>query len=102
LKTLDEEFDRLKLRRVDVIKLDIEGAELLALNGSEQTLRRFRPLVIIEINKKTFEAAGYSGETVMEFFRQHRYRPFALNKNGNPESLNDLPLFGNVLFKPMA
>ena len=32
-----------ELERVDFIKLDIEGAESHALNGAEQTLRRFRP-----------------------------------------------------------
>lgn len=35
------------LSRVDVIKLDIEGAEAAALKGMEKTLRRFRPRLMI-------------------------------------------------------
>ncbi len=35
--------------RVDLIKLDIEGAELRTLKGAEHTLNRFRPLLAISL-----------------------------------------------------
>ena len=41
--TLDETVERLKLDRVDFIKMDIEGAERHALRGGFQTLSRFGP-----------------------------------------------------------
>jgi hypothetical protein len=37
------------LPRVDFIKMDIEGAELSALKGAEQTLRDFRPRLAISL-----------------------------------------------------
>jgi hypothetical protein len=37
------------LDRIDFIKLDIEGAELQALKGAEQTLRRHRPRLVIAL-----------------------------------------------------
>jgi FkbM family methyltransferase len=38
------------LERLDVVKLDVEGAEILALRGMRETLRRLRPrLVVVEI-----------------------------------------------------
>ncbi|MEA2286168.1 MAG: hypothetical protein QOJ21_2211, partial [Solirubrobacteraceae bacterium] len=38
------------LDRLDVVKLDVEGAELLALRGMRETLRRLRPrLVVVEV-----------------------------------------------------
>lgn len=40
--------DALGLEDLDLLKLDVEGAEVLALRGARQTLRRCRPLVIIE------------------------------------------------------
>lgn len=47
--TIDDTVERLGLDRVDFIKMDIEGAELRALRGAEQTIRRHRPKLAISI-----------------------------------------------------
>ena len=48
-----ESIDRLveagKITKVDFIKMDIEGAELRALKGAEQAIRRFRPKLAITV-----------------------------------------------------
>lgn len=41
-------IDSLALPRLDFIKIDIEGMEMEALAGATQTIRRFRPQMIIE------------------------------------------------------
>ncbi len=43
LTTIDRLVAELNLERVDFIKMDIEGAELKALEGARATLARFRP-----------------------------------------------------------
>jgi FkbM family methyltransferase len=48
-ETIDGYVARTDLPRVDFIKLDIEGAELRALRGAEQTLRRWRPTLAIAL-----------------------------------------------------
>ncbi len=45
--TLDETVDRLRLSRVDFIKMDIEGAERRALSGAGNLLLKFRPRMAI-------------------------------------------------------
>lgn len=44
--------ERPGIERVDWIKMDIEGAELEALKGAEQTLRRWHPRVVVELHKQ--------------------------------------------------
>jgi FkbM family methyltransferase len=45
--TIDQIVRELSLSRLDFIKMDIEGAEVRALKGAAETLRRFRPLIAI-------------------------------------------------------
>lgn len=47
--TIDRLIASGELDRVDFIKMDIEGAELVALMGAEETLRRFRPRLAISL-----------------------------------------------------
>src|SRR5436305_1695567 len=42
-----------------LIKLDIEGAEPLAISGMRETLRLHRPAVIVELNATTLARAGF-------------------------------------------
>jgi FkbM family methyltransferase len=46
--------------RPRLIKLDIEGAEPLAIAGMTETLRRHRPAVIVELNATTLARAGFA------------------------------------------
>jgi FkbM family methyltransferase len=47
LTTVDEYVENNRLERVDLIKIDIEGAEELALRGALRTLGRFHPRLTI-------------------------------------------------------
>jgi FkbM family methyltransferase len=42
-------LDSLELPRIDFIKMDIEGAELMALKGGNQSLRRWKPKLAISL-----------------------------------------------------
>jgi FkbM family methyltransferase len=45
---LDEWNDRTGRKTVDLVKMDIEGAEIEALEGMRETLARFRPALLIQ------------------------------------------------------
>lgn len=47
--TIDQFVQERQLRRVDFLKFDIEGYELPALKGAEETIRRFRPKMAISV-----------------------------------------------------
>jgi len=46
LTTFDAWAERVGLDRLDLVKIDIEGAEILALRGMRAALRRYRPRVV--------------------------------------------------------
>lgn len=52
LDTLDNIVDELKLTKVDLIKIDTEGAEVEVLNGAYKTLDQFTPRLIIEFHSE--------------------------------------------------
>jgi FkbM family methyltransferase len=54
--TLDEYVVRMGLERVDFIKMDIEGAEVMALKGARQTIAHFKPKLAICLYHKWDDA----------------------------------------------
>lgn len=55
--TLDTLLSKiLEVPRVIAIKIDVEGAEVEVLQGAKDTLRTFKPKLIIEVHSKTYQA----------------------------------------------
>jgi FkbM family methyltransferase len=48
-RRIDDVVDELGLTRLDVMKVDVEGAEVLVIRGAQKTLRRFHPKVVMEV-----------------------------------------------------
>jgi FkbM family methyltransferase len=40
------------IQKIDLIKIDVEGAENLIIAGGIETIRKFKPRIILELNKK--------------------------------------------------
>jgi FkbM family methyltransferase len=49
LTTLDKIVNRLRLQRVDFVKMDVEGSEQNALKGAAKTLRKFKPKLSVAV-----------------------------------------------------
>jgi FkbM family methyltransferase len=63
---LDELAESLSLQRVDLLKIDVEGAELEVLEGGKAMLGKFRPRVFLEFH------GTLTGS--IEWLRDHGYR----------------------------
>ncbi len=101
---LDDVVRSLKIRRIDLIKLDIEGAELSALKGSRMTLRRFKPMLMIEINEEALRRGGASSSLLMAFLKRLGYDVRRIERGGRLSptivSAYQLPKFCNAFCLP--
>ncbi|HIW90975.1 MAG TPA: FkbM family methyltransferase [Candidatus Corynebacterium avicola] len=77
---LDRIVELSALDRVDVVKADIEGAELLMLHGAQRILDEFRPCWMIEIEDRHLRKYGATGGDVVEIFRRAGYTMRRLEK----------------------
>lgn len=63
-----------RLERVDLIKCDVEGSELLVLRGGPETIQRFRPIIMLEMLRKWSEVFGYHPNDIITLLRGYGYR----------------------------
>jgi len=64
--TLDQLVQEYGLRRCDLIKIDVEGAEAAVIQGGLETLRRFKPRLLLELNASMLERAGTCPSAIAE------------------------------------
>ncbi|MEM6393302.1 MAG: FkbM family methyltransferase [Planctomycetota bacterium] len=74
---LDEHADAINLKRLDFVKLDIEGGEPDALLGMTQTLKRHKPMLAVEYNRATLRRAGSSLQHLDDLLDRLGYNRFA-------------------------
>jgi FkbM family methyltransferase len=72
-RPLDAIVKEAKLDRVDVIKIDVEGAEFEVLQGAAKTLDEYRPVLIVEMVPNQLKSMGSSIEEVTRFLASHGY-----------------------------
>lgn len=84
--------------RLDFIKCDVEGAELLVVKGGRGTLARLRPLLWLEVNPAWTCAFGYTPDQLVAELRALGYGTFFLaGERVEPLSDSALARGGNLL-----
>lgn len=101
-RPLDDVLAGEGIERVDAAKIDVEGAEEAVLRGMSETIRRDRPLLIVEVYDRALRAQGSSAEKLLGFLRSCGYHLYVFGAaDGKP-----VPLVGideeseNVLALP--
>ncbi len=81
--SLDSYVSSMALSQIDVIKLDIEGAELQALSGASTVLKEYAELVIlVEFCDENTRQFGYSTADLASFLRSKGFKLFRLQVDG--------------------
>lgn len=81
---LDDYISNRGIKRIDLIKIDIEGAELFALRGMRKTLSTMRPVLMMELSDDVLPGTPVSKEEILGMLSEHGYYPMALNEDGIP------------------
>lgn len=66
-----------KLARIDFIRCDTEGSEMLILKGAKETLRKYKPNLLVEIHSKALrDVFNSNAAEVTGFLFDHGYDMF--------------------------
>jgi FkbM family methyltransferase len=64
--TIDTLVQQQRLERVDLIKIDVEGAEPAVLRGAKAALARFRPKILCELNAAGHDNSGEAWDLLID------------------------------------
>jgi FkbM family methyltransferase len=74
--SFDAWAEQARLERLDVVKLDVEGAEPLVIQGMRASLARLRPRVlVVEVKARVLERSGVDEAGLQELLASCGYRP---------------------------
>jgi FkbM family methyltransferase len=94
---LDNVLVQSSIHRVDVIKMDVEGAEELVLRGAKKTLTTSKPIIIYEVVPERTEALRLSERGAWDFLDQLGYQFFVIGPNGELTRQKSPPVNRNVI-----
>jgi FkbM family methyltransferase len=70
---LDNVIDELQLRKIDFIKIDVEGFEKRVLEGGKQTLIKHKPVLFIELDNELLAKQNNSSSEIIRFLMDIGY-----------------------------
>lgn len=75
-QTIDHIVDELRVKRVNWVKIDVEGAEVEVLQGLKKTLVNYNPRLIIEVQRENLN-------NVLKFMENYHYlvKPIAMEQD---------------------
>lgn len=66
-------IDSYNFQDVNAIKIDVEGSELLVMQGAKDTIERCRPSVQVEIVPKQCQLFGYDPQDLYDYMAKYDY-----------------------------
>ncbi len=79
---LDDFLAERRIEHVDWIKMDVQGAEPLLLDGARATLTRCSPELLVEVDPVDLRAGGSTSRALLVALGELGYRAFAVGPSG--------------------
>ena len=70
---LDEYVLQKGILKIDFVKIDVEGYETNVINGALETIKKYRPLLYIEICDENLKRAGSSSVNLIQLLKSLNY-----------------------------
>jgi len=90
MTTLDHAVRQSGLDKVDVVKIDVEGAEFAVLSGARDILRTMRPLLMMELQDLSLAAQGSGAREVLELLSGFDYEVYRYAERGHQRLVRPL------------
>ena len=95
-QSLDIALGQASVERVDVIKMDVEGAEELVVRGANKVVASHKPAIIFEVNQEASARLGLSPCGAWDQLQSLGYKFFSVRGNSVHEATS-LPMLGNIV-----
>ncbi|MEE9367289.1 MAG: FkbM family methyltransferase [Pontiella sp.] len=76
----DDYVESLKLNRIDLIKVDVEGFEKIVLAGLRNTLIKYRPKIVVEFTKTTMDSYEGISEIISQLPENYKIKRIVVNR----------------------
>ena len=80
--TLDQFVREKHLDRIDLIKMDVQGAEPWVIEGGASTLRRLHPHLLLEVSPYDLRSFGKTATDLLRMLEALGYESYCLKENG--------------------
>jgi FkbM family methyltransferase len=74
--TLDDFLKEHPVVKIDFMKMDTEGSELNILKGAEETIRKFKPIILVETVTARTAYFGYTPDKIIDQLKIYGYNSF--------------------------
>lgn len=91
---LDDYAAREGIKRLDLVKMDIEGCEYFAILGGRDMLSRFRPILFLEVNKQALLALGCTTSKLWQELKSLGYQAWRIGDSA--QSSGPIPDFDGL------
>ena len=76
IKRMDDFVKDLKIEKISIVKIDVEGYELKVLKGAQETIKKYLPIICLEVVNSLLLSQKSSANEVLEFIKNLGYSKF--------------------------
>jgi FkbM family methyltransferase len=81
IRMLDSYVNENKIEKINLIKIDTEGAEFMILKGAENTIKKYHPIILFELLSHHTLPFGYSPIELIDYLSALCYDTYELDSN---------------------